>query len=134
MNIKRFLIASIAVFVAFQAMDFIIHGVILMSTYQALQSVWRPDMMEMMWIMRVGGLVMSFLLVYIFVKGYEGKGILEGVRFGLVTGLLMQGVGSFMSYVMYPLPLMLAVWWALLGTAEFIVVGIIAAAIYRPKA
>ncbi len=90
-------------------------------------------MMDKMWIMHLTSLFLSFLFVYIFTKGYEGKGVGEGVRYGLLIGLLMNGVGAFNQYVIYPVPFKLAVQWFIFGTLEFIIAGIITALIYRPE-
>ncbi len=133
MNIKRYVLASIAVFIAFQLMDFVIHGPILGSYYMKMTSLWRPEMMSLMWIMWCTGLVLSFLFVYIFHKGYEGKGILEGIRFGVIIGFLMNFVSAFNQFVIYPLPLDLTLLWFVFGMAEFIVAGIIVSLIYRQK-
>jgi len=133
MNIKRYLIAVIVIFIAFQLMDMVIHGMLLMQTYESLPSLWRQDMMSMMWVMYLTGLAMSFLFVYIFTKGYENNGILEGLRFGLIIGLFMQIPAAFGQFVVYPIPFSLAIQWFIYGTIEFIIAGIITAAIYRPK-
>lgn len=133
MNIRRFLIASIAVYAVFQVMDFIIHGIILSETYKSLSSIWRPDMMSLMWIFYAAGLVTAFLFVYIFTKGYEDRGLLEGLRFGIIIGLFMNVIGIFGQYVMYPIPISLSVQWFVFGMIEFAVAGIVAAAIYRPS-
>lgn len=134
MNIKRYVIAGIAVFATFQVCDMIIHGRILMKDYEALASMWRPDMMSLMWIMWITGLILSFLFAFVFVKGYEARGMLEGVRYGLVIGLMMNGVGAFNQYVLFPIPFVLAVKWFVFGMIEFILAGLVVAAIYRPKA
>ncbi len=134
MNIKRYVLAGIAVFATFQVCDMIIHGQILMQTYASLPSLWRPDMMSLMWVMLITGVVLSFLFVYVFVKGYEARGILEGVRYGLIIGIMMNGVGAFNQYVIYPVPFSLAIQWFAYGMIEFIIAGVVAAAIYRPKA
>jgi hypothetical protein len=133
MNIKRYVIASLAIFVVFQITGFIIHSVILMPTYAALASLWRPDMMSYMWIMYPTGLVKSFMLVYIFTKGHEGKGIMEGLRFGLVIGLFMQVPVIWGQFMVYPVPFSLAIQWFIYGLVEFLIAGVVAAAIYRPK-
>jgi len=132
MNVKKYILASVAVFVTFQVLDFIIHVVILSSTYQSLAHLWRPDMMSLMWIMYLSSLFMSFMFVYIFTKGYENRGIMEGVSFGLVMGLFMNVIGMFGQYAMYPIPLSLTLQWFAYGMAEFSIAGIVAAAVYRP--
>jgi hypothetical protein len=90
-------------------------------------------MMSLMWIFYAAGLVTAFLFVYIFIKGYEDKGLLEGLRYGIIIGLFMNVIGMFGQYVMYPIPCSLSVQWFVFGMIEFAVAGIVAAAIYRPS-
>lgn len=134
MNIKRFLAGGLAIFVIFQVCDFVIHGVILMDAYTAIPGVWRPDMMSLMWIMYLGSFLFSYLVMYVFVKGYEGRGIPEGVRFGILIGLMTNGIGAFYQYVIFPLPFSIVIQWFGYGLVEFILAGIAAAIIYRPLA
>lgn len=134
MNGKRFILASIVVFVVYEILTWIIHTPILGRTYMELQHLWRPDMMDKMWIMYVTAFIFSFLFVYIFTKGYEGKGVAEGFRYGLYIGLLMNIVGMFNQYAVYPVPLSLTIQWFIYGMIQFIIIGIVTALIYRPKA
>lgn len=131
MNVKRFVMASIAVFAAFEVIDFIVHTVILGKAYAALGSIWRPDMMSKMWIFHLGSLILAFLFTYIFIRGYENKGLAEGVRYGIVIGLFSNIPYAFYSYAMYPFPLSLCVQWFVYGMIEFIICGMLAAAIYK---
>ena len=89
--------------------------------------------MSMLWIFHVGSLILAFLFTYIFVKGYENKGILEGVRYGIIIGLFANIPYAFYEYAMYPLPLSLCLQWFIYGMIEFIICGIIAAGIYKPN-
>ncbi|MFH1784358.1 MAG: hypothetical protein ABH868_05635 [bacterium] len=132
MNIKKFIGAAFAVFVAIQVTDAIIHGAILGKTYMAMENVWRADMMSKMWIMRVTSLIFALLFVYIFSKGYEGKGVIEGIRFGIIIGFLMNVVGVLNQYVIYPVPFTIIVQWFGFGMLQFIIYGIIVALIYKP--
>jgi len=68
MNTKRWIIASLVVFVVSQAYEFLVHGVMLRSAYEATKHLWRPDMESMMWIMFSIGFITSFPFVYIFAK------------------------------------------------------------------
>lgn len=131
MNVKRFIQASLAVFLAFEVFDFVVHTLILGKTYAGLANLWRPDMMSMMWIFHSGSFVLAFLFTYIFIKGYENKGLAEGVRYGAIIGLFMNIPYAFYEYAMYPLPLSLCLQWFAYGMIEFIICGVIAAAIYR---
>ncbi len=133
MNTKKFLLASLAVFITLYLLDFVIHSLLLGSVYESMQEVWRPDMMDKMWIMILTGIIFSLLFVYIFSKGYEGKGIVEGAKYGLIIGLVVYLVGSYNQYVVYPLPYSLVVKWFIYGTIELIIAGIVLALVYKPK-
>jgi len=135
MNVKRFILASLAVFVVSQIVGFIIHGLILDSAYQATASLWRPEaeMNSMMWIMWVGGLIYSLFFTCIFTKGYEGKGIGEGLRYGFLMGCLISVPMSFSMYVTQPFPFGLAVSWLVCGIISMMIQGIVVAAVYKPN-
>jgi hypothetical protein len=133
MNIKRFFLAVLAVLAAIMVTNIIIHSFILMDTYTSLKQIWRPDMMDLMWIMYITDAILSFLFVYIFVKGYENRGVLEGIRYGLIMGLLLDGLGAFGQFMVYPIPLSLAAQWFFYGMVRFVILGVIVALIYRPR-
>ncbi|MCB4755660.1 MAG: hypothetical protein LHV69_01265 [Elusimicrobia bacterium] len=133
MNVKRFIVTSVAVFLAFEILDAIIHMGILRKAYEALGPLWRPDMMSKMWIIHVGSLILAFLFTFIFIKGYENKGLGEGVRYGIIIGLFANIPYAFYEYAMFPLPLSLCLQWFLYGMIEFVLCGLLAAALYKPR-
>lgn len=133
MNMKKFLLASLAVFVTLQVLDFVIHSLLLGAVYSELETVWRTDMADKMWVMYVTGIVFSLLFVYIFSKGYEGKGIMEGIKYGLIIGLVVHFVGSFNQFVVYPIPYGLTWQWVIYGVIELMIAGAVASLIYKPK-
>ena len=134
MNNKTFWIGFVVVYVAMQALGFVIHEVMMGDTYEKLASIFRPEaeMMDMMWMMMVSGAVMMFMFCYIFTRGYEGKGIMEGVRFGVLVGFLMAGPMAIDPHVIYPVPADVATIWLISGFVSFIVAGALFAAIYKP--
>jgi len=133
MNVKRMLLAALAVFVTIQVLDFLIHSLLLASMYEETTEIWRPDMMQLMWIMYITSAFLSFLFVYIFTKGHQGKGVIEGAKYGFLIGLLIAVIGILNQYVIYPIPLNMAIIWMVSGLIEFIVAGIVVALIYKPK-
>lgn len=130
-NMKRFVIASITVFLVIQGIDWLVHGLFLSGWYSQITGLWRANMMDLMWVMVLGSLFFSFMFVFIFTKGYEGKGIAEGIRYGLYVGLLIFVSGMFGQYAMYPIPLGLALIWICYGVLEMMVAGAVTAALYR---
>jgi hypothetical protein len=90
-------------------------------------------MMSLVWITYVTALIFSFLFVYIFSRGYEGRGISEGIRFGLLIGLLMNVVGMFNQYAVLPIPFKLTLQWFVYGVIQIMICGIVASALYKPS-
>ncbi|OGD19095.1 MAG: hypothetical protein A2Y69_08955 [Candidatus Aminicenantes bacterium RBG_13_59_9] len=134
MNWKRFLVASAVTYVVVQAMELVINNVLMKSANESLMSLWRPNMMSRMWIMyAVGGLV-ALLFPYIFVKGREGKGIAEGVRYGIIIWLFVSVPMSVSMWVLLPIPYIIILRWMLYGLLEMLVAGILVAVIYKPLA
>ena len=89
MNTSRYVIGSLAVFVYIFLFEFLYHGMFLTSQYMLVEQLMRPEpefFGLFHWII-IGELLMAFFFCLIFIKGYEGKGIGEGVRFGLLIGI-----------------------------------------------
>ena len=105
---KKVLIAAASVFVFFAIYSYVVNGVILQSAYMATASLWRPDFERLIWVYHVINLVGAFLFVFVFSKGYEGKGMMEGVRFGLYMGIWI-GIGyAYGTYAMVAIPYWMA--------------------------
>jgi hypothetical protein len=132
MNWKRFVVASVVVYVVLQAMDFVINSVFLKADNEALKDLWRPDMASKAWIMYVTAVLVAFLFTYIFIKGREGKGLAEGVRYGIVIWLFVFVPMMHGYYVMLPIPYIMIFRWLLFSLLEVLIAGIIVAAIYKP--
>lgn len=138
MNTKKLLTTFVGVYIVNMVLNFIIHGGILESTYSSpeMSGLMRPEneMAANTWIHFVSGLFVSFFFVFIFSKGYENKGIIEGVRYGLYIGLMMSVPMAYDSYAVYPIPYSLALQWFLYGVVQYIILGVVAALLYKPKA
>jgi hypothetical protein len=131
---KKLWLGFIAVFGMFEVMNFIVNGLLLMSSFDSLKNLWRPDMMSLMWIFHVNMLIGAFFFILVFSKGYEGKGIVEGVRYGLYIGIWM-GVGfAYGTYAMIAIPYTMALIWFVTALMQYILAGIIAAAIFDKDA
>lgn len=136
MNTKKLFIAFIVVFILGEVANFIIHSFLLASSYatEEVSKVFRSmeEMNSKMWIMWVVDLIWSFFFVFIFVKGYQNKGIMEGVRYGIYMGLFVQLVAAYAQYVVYPIPYYLALQWFIYGFIVCVILGVVTAAIYKP--
>jgi hypothetical protein len=134
MNWKRFFVAGLVTYVVIQAMDFVINEVFMKNANESLKSLWRPNMMSRVWVMYVVGVLVALLFTYIFVKGREGKGIAEGVRYGIIIWLFVNVPMSVSMWVMLPIPYIIVLRWMLFGLLEMLVAGILVAVIYKPVA
>jgi hypothetical protein len=129
---KKVWLGFIAAFVTLEVLDFIIHGVILASAYSSL-TVWRTDMASKMWIVHVVTLIGAFFFALIFSKGYENKGIAEGIRYGLYIGVWMSTGMAYGTYSMIAIPYSLALEWFIFGVIEYIIAGIVLALVFGSK-
>ncbi len=134
MNGKRFALGCVAVYVVYQVLGFLIHQVLLGEIYAVMASVWRPEaqMMSMMWIQFFTSAVWVVLFCYIFTRGYQNKGAMEGARYGLLIGLFMGIPFSYESYMIYPITLGLAHAWFVATVVISVICGVVFAMIYKP--
>jgi hypothetical protein len=84
--------------------------------------------------MYVIGVLVSLLFTYIFIKGREGKGISEGVRFGIIIWLFVAVPMNHSMWVLLPIPYLLIFRWTLFALLKMLIAGILAAVIYKPLA
>ncbi len=136
MNPKRILIALIVAFVAISATDFLIHEVLLKSTY-ALDAgkLWRAEAdMESH---RSGMLVGQFLVAIAFTMLWArialgGAGIQCAIALGVLMGLAYSG-SAVIQWAVYPLPDGLIFKWIVSGIAQSILVGVVLFFVYKPS-
>jgi hypothetical protein len=129
---KKVWLGFIVIFVLWNALDFLIHGVLLSGTYGTpeVMRLFRPDMQEKMWIFYLVSVFTAFFITLIFSKWYKGKGVLEGIQFGLYTGFLMATPMAYSSYAMYPIPYHLAMQWFLYGMLHYVILGIVLSLVF----
>jgi len=130
---KKVWLGTLVVFVLFVIFNFLVDGLVLGGTYMSLQQIWRPDMMSKMWIFYVVNVFIAFFVTLIFSKGYEKKGIMEGVRYGFYVGMLMSIPMGFDTYAMIAIPFSLALQWFIYGVIEYIIVGIALSYVFKEK-
>jgi hypothetical protein len=119
---KRVILAVVAVFVAAQVLDFVLHGLILMKTYQETASLWRPMGEMKMGLMRLVGLVAATAFVVIYAGFLHEKSVVNGLKYGLIYGVgagVSMGLGT---YSVMPIPASLALGW-FVGTVLTTTVG-----------
>ena len=137
MNLKRLALAAVGAFVVIFATEFVLHHLCLGEFYKAHAAWWRPEaqMQSMMHLMFLAQAVLAVLLPVVYAKGYEaGKnGLLQGLRFGLLMGLVGMVPYSLSNYVVYPYPSSLIISWFVGGMVEFLLAGLVIGVLYQPR-
>lgn len=108
---KRTLLAVLAVFVLWSAMDFVIHGLVLASPYALTPQLWRPMAEMKTGLMYATVLIAAASFVGIYAWFIADKSVKTAVRYGLVFGVgsgISMGYGS---YSVMPLPYEIALGW-----------------------
>lgn len=136
MNLKKLAIASGAAFVAYSALAYVIHNVVLVGDYLEVASSLRApeEFLQRLPLLYLGNLVFAAAATLIYAHGYEpGKNwVGQGLRFGLILGTLMAPV-ALTEYVVYPVPGALALKWIGLGYLQLLITAWVVAGIYRPE-
>jgi len=119
--LKKVLIAGVVVFVLWSILDFVLHAVILGSSYASRPAFFRAgDEMKTV-LMQVVGLLASFAFVWVY-GFFKKKTVATGLLYGAIFGV---GAGASMGYGTYavmPIPYVWALSW-FLGTLVAAVLG-----------
>jgi hypothetical protein len=127
-NMVRIILAILAVFVAWSALDFIIHGVILAAPYQATAQLWRPMNQMKMTFLHVTTLIAAIIFVILYVRLISPKNIIRGLEYGLLFGLASGVPMGLGTYSVMPIPLYMAIVWLIGMVVEMALGGVIVGA------
>jgi hypothetical protein len=137
MNYARMVIAAIAAWIVSIGLGYLINNVWLLHVYQANAWAFRraEDIAPLLPIGFGAQLVAFMAFAYAYAKGYDGAGarVLEGMRFGLVVALMIDGFAIVWNYVTEPIALRLGALQMLEHIGQFGVYGAIVGSIYKPR-
>ena len=133
---KKFWTGCVVVFVVIGVFEFIVHGLLLGSTYQeeSMRHLWRPQAEMKLGLLYVVYAFIAYFFTLILSKGYEGKGVMEGVRYGFYVGMLMAVPMAYATYATMPISYSLALQWFIYGVIEYIIAGVAAALVLGKQA
>lgn len=137
MNYGRLALAAIAAWVVDAVYGFVVYGTVLSSEFGRYPGVYRPNEVGPSYlpVIFVGILLAMFVASYVYAKGYEGgNGIQEGMRFGVLMGLLVLGYSGIVNYAILNIGRRLAGSVAIAGLVEWTIAGIVIGAVYKPAA
>src|SRR5229473_2256106 len=134
MNSKRLIIAIFTGFVFLFGSNFLIHVLWLRPDYMATMSLWRTETernVRFAWMLS-GQLLMAATFVVLWATGFAGRGGVKcACAYGLFMGLFSQAT-TLITYVVTPLPGVIALKWFFSGLAQAVVLGCISFFIYKP--
>jgi hypothetical protein len=137
MNFTRVAMAALAAWVLYMVMGYLVHGVLLRDLYMEYAGVMRLEA-EAQAILPVNfGVVLVgfFAFAYAYAKGYEGgNGLQEGLRFGVLVGIMLCTFGAIWQYMVWPAGRRLLAAWLIDYIVEFALYGIVVGLIYKPAA
>lgn len=135
MNYSRLALAAVVAWVASLAVGSFANGYLMADLYAAHPLVFRPQAEMNMVLGFAGSLVGFFVFAYMYAKGYEGtSGLQEGLRFGVLVGLLFMSFGAIWNYVVLQVSNALGLAWAVDVLVEMAIYGTLVGVLYRPRA
>jgi hypothetical protein len=136
MNYKKFLIAFLAAGVVMNIIDFLVHGLILQSTYQAYPSLFNPmGTFNIGWFI-FGDFVAAAVFVWVYNRVFDsfGGGIRGGLMYGLYAGILICFPAFlFFHLIFVSFPYSLSWIWTIYGIVAYAILGIVVGVLYRKQ-
>jgi hypothetical protein len=121
----------VTVFVTTQLIEGFMEFILLGPTYSHSPQIWRPIAEIKLWMLPVTGAFFSFFFVFIFSKGYEGRGLFEGVRYGTYAALMIVLPHAYNSYATLQISYSVALQWFICGKLEYIIAGALLSAVFQ---
>jgi hypothetical protein len=129
--VKKYLLTTLAILIAWAVTDFLIHNVLLMSSYAATSELWRPLEEMKMWLIYVVEIITIIALIVMYDKLVDRKAFANGILFGLLFGIA-AGIGKgYGTYAVQPLPYSMALIWFLGTVVQAVLAGAIIGAMVK---
>lgn len=128
---KKIILATIAIFILWFVMDWVIHGVLLMPTYNETASLWRPMEEMKPWLMWIVNAISIVCLVFVYAYFFKEKNLKNGVIYGLLIGIAYGAGMGYGTYAYMPIPYILAQGWFWASVAEITAAGAVMALIIK---
>ena len=129
--LQRILLATVAVFVAWEVLDFVIHGLILRDAYAASPGLWRPMADMKMGLMYIVGAIAAFCFAGVYGWLVRPKSLNAALKFGLLSGIGAGVSMGYGSYCVMPIPYAMAFTWFAGTVVQALVGGLLAGVIIR---
>jgi hypothetical protein len=136
MNLSRVALAGFVAWIAFCIVGFVAHGVLMKDLYLQHAALMRTDAeaLPRLPLASAVSLVGMLAFAYAYAKGYEGgKGIQEGLRFGVLVGVMLIAFVVVWDYLAYSISRTFLFALVVTYIIEFAICGVVVGLIYRPR-
>lgn len=136
MNYGRLIAAALAATIVDAVYGIVVWGQVLPAEFGRYPAIFRPAGDTSGFALMFAGILIAMCaVVWIYAKGYEGRGgVVEGVKFGVVIGLLMAAYIASTHYGTMRIGKKLALTY-LAGTfGEWFFAGLAVGLLYKPAA
>jgi len=131
MNVKKLLLATVAVGVVMNVVDFVVQGQLLAGYYSNLPLFKREPPIP--WLV-FGDFVSALVFVWVYdkVRSSFGAGPMGGAMYGLYAGILANFPTWIFAHLLFEgFPYGLAWMWTLVGVVWCVIAGAVAGVIYK---
>jgi hypothetical protein len=129
---KKMALAGIAAFLFIFIFDFLVHGLLLKSAYEATQTVWRPQEESNMVVMLLSQFLLAMAIAFFYPIIGLDKDCKKTIPFGFGLGLVMA-MPQISTYCYLPIPLSLSLTWVLTTFIQVFISVFIIGKIYNWK-
>lgn len=135
MNLKKLLIAALAVGVVLNVYDLVVHGMLLRGTYESLPDLFKQGGSVTGFV--IGDFVFALVFVWFYDRAYSsfGGGVVNGAKLGFYVGVLLGFPAQLFSQMMFVgFPYALAWEWVVSAILVGVLAGATAGAVYGAQA
>ncbi len=131
-KVWNLMLSTLGCFAFIFAFGYVVHGNLLMPMYLHTKHLWRSaaEMDDYSLFLIATQVVTAFVVSGLYSKYWGGCGVMRGVRFGLLIGLLM-GTMSAAAFAWMPITVELAQAWFIAGIVEGLGLGLICWAAFK---
>jgi len=120
---KKLLICSLAIFIVWTIIDFIVHAIYLKDYYLQTADLWRPQEEAKMFlnavVVLIGAVIFTLIYLVLVARKSVGSALLYGLLLGISAGISI-GYGF---YAFMPIPYHMAATWFLVSVGEGLIAG-----------
>jgi hypothetical protein len=133
MNFGRVAAAAVIAWLVYMGLSPLVNNALLADLYAQHPGVFRTAGQMNLVVGFAASLVGFFVFAYAYARGYEGGNrAMEGLRFGVVVGLLVGCFAIVWNYVVLPISGLLALAWVVDTIVEMGIYGVVVGLVYKP--